>query len=144
MSGKRKLETTISAVHEEKKPRDSQSVIDHSSGATSTNTMATPTSVQKSPQPLLDTTNSPQGATTPKRIKVTPLQPGQPIPSVPQTSTPALPVIPLHPQQNATSSPVTAPPSVVTPGTAPEGGQMQQTPTLMALSHCIKPVLLHA
>ena len=45
MSGKRKLETTVSAVHEEKKPKDCQSIIDHSSGAISTNTMTTPTSV---------------------------------------------------------------------------------------------------
>ena len=80
MSGKRKLETTVSAVHKEKKPRDSQTIIVHSSGATSKDTMTTPTSIQNSPQPLLDTTNSPQGAAQPKRIKVTPLQPGQPIP----------------------------------------------------------------
>ena len=82
MSGKRKSETTISAVHEEKKPKDFQSIIDHSSGATSTNTMATPTSViQNSPQTLLNTTNSPPGTPQPKRIKAAPLQPGQPIPS---------------------------------------------------------------
>ena len=82
MSGKRKLETTVSAVHEEKKPKDCQSIIDHSSGATSTNNMATPTSVtQNSPQTLLNTTNNPPGTQQPKRIKVTPLQPGQPIPS---------------------------------------------------------------
>ena len=144
MSGKRKSETTISAAHEEKKPKDSQSIIVHSSGATSTNTMTTPTSVQNSLQPLLDTTNSPQGAAQPKRIKATtPLQPEQPIPSVPQSSTPTLSMTPLPPQQNATPSPVTAPPLAVTPGTAPEGGQGQQIPTLMAFSHCIKPVLLH-
>ena len=170
MSGKRKSETTISAVHEEKKPKDFQSIIDHSSGATSTNTMATPTSViQNSPQTLLNTTNRLPGTQLPKKIKATtitatPLQPGQPIPSgtsvfmsggktycipkstleknklqlqqqqqqqqqkqkqqhqqplVPQTSTPTLPVTPLPPQQNATPSPITAPPCAVTPGTEP-------------------------
>ena len=82
MSGKRKLETTISTVHVEKKPRDSQSIIDHSSGVTSTNTMTAPTSViQNSSQTLLNTTNSPPGTQQPKKIKVTPFQPGQPIPS---------------------------------------------------------------
>ena len=82
MSGKRKSESTISAAHEEKKPKDSQSIIVHSSGATSTKTMTTPTSViQNSSQTLLNTTNSPPGTQQPKRIKVTPLQPGQPIPS---------------------------------------------------------------
>ena len=82
MSGKRKLETTISAAHEEKKSKDGQSNIDHSSGVISTNTMTTPTSViQNSSQTLLNTTNSPPGTQQPKRIKVTPLQPGQPIPS---------------------------------------------------------------
>ena len=87
MSGKRKLETTVSAVHEEKKPKDSQSIIDDSSGATSTKTMTTPTSViQNSPQTLLNTTNRLPGTQQPKKIKATtitatPLQPGQPIPS---------------------------------------------------------------
>ena len=82
MSGKRKRksETTISAAHEEKKPKDSQSINVHSSGATSTNTLTTPTSiVQNSSQPLLNTTNNPPGTQQPKRIKATPLQPGQPI-----------------------------------------------------------------
>ena len=99
MSGKRKSESTISAPHEEKKPKDSQSIIVHSSEPTSTNTMTTPTSVQNSLQPLLDTTNSLQGAAQPKRIKINHLQPEQPIPPVPQTSTPTLPVAPLPPQQ---------------------------------------------
>ena len=55
MSGKRKSESTISAPHEEKNPKDSQSIIVHSSGATSTKTMTTPTSViQNSPQTLLN------------------------------------------------------------------------------------------
>ena len=81
MSGKRKSETTISAAHEVKKPKNSQSIIDHSSGVTSTNTMTAPTSViQNSSQTLLNTTNSPPGTQQPKRIKATPLQPGQPIP----------------------------------------------------------------
>ena len=82
MSGKRKRksETTISAAHEEKKPKDSQSINVHSSGATSTNTLTTPTSiVQNSSHPLLNTTNNPPGTQQPKRIKATPLQPGQPI-----------------------------------------------------------------
>ena len=170
MSGKRKRksETIISAAHEEKKPKDSQSIIVHSSGATSTNTMTTPTSfIQNSPQTLLNTTNSPPGTQQPKKInsiKATPLQPGQPIPSgtsvfmsggktycipkesiiaqqhhqhkvqlqqqqpsVPQTSTPALPLTPL---QNVFPISFTATPSAVTPGTAPEGGQGQQTPTI--------------
>ena len=79
MSGKRKSETTISAA--QKKTKDSQSIIVHSSGATSTKTMTTPTSViQNSPQTLLNTTNSPPDTQQPKRIKATPLQPGQPIP----------------------------------------------------------------
>ena len=43
--------------------------------------MTTPTSViQNSPQPLPNTTNSPQGTQQPKRIRANPLQPGQPIP----------------------------------------------------------------
>ena len=58
MSGKRKSESTISAAHEEKKPKDSQSIIVHSSGATSTKTMTTPTSViQNSPQTHLNVVN---------------------------------------------------------------------------------------
>ena len=90
MSGKRKSESTISAAHEEKKPKDSQSIIVHSSGATSTKTMTTPTSViQNSPQTLLNTTNRLPGTQQPKKINsikattitATPLQPGQPIPS---------------------------------------------------------------
>ena len=86
MSGKRKSESTISAAHEEKKPKDSQSIIVHSSGATSTKTLTTPTSViQNSPQTLLNTaTNSPPGSQQPKMvnlIKATPLQPEHPIPS---------------------------------------------------------------
>ena len=78
-------------------------------------------------------------------------------PPVPQSSTPTLPVTalsamesssaaflsstneidsltsaitPLPPQQNATPIPVTAPPSAVTPGTASEGGQGQQSPII--------------
>ena len=97
MLGKRKrnLETTIFAAQEEKKPKDCQSDTVYSGGAIPTNSMTTPTSIiQNSPQPLLDTTNSPQGAAQPKRIKVTPLQPEQPIPPVPQTSTPTLLVTP--------------------------------------------------
>ena len=35
MTGKRKSEATISAAQEEKKPKDSQSITVHSSGATS-------------------------------------------------------------------------------------------------------------
>ena len=62
----------------------SRSIIVHPSGATSTNTMTTPTSVmQNSPKTLPNTTNSPQGQGTPqqpKSIVATPLQPGQPIP----------------------------------------------------------------
>jgi hypothetical protein len=81
MSGKRKSEATISAAHEEKKPKDSQSIIVHSNGATSTKTITSPTSViQNSPQTLLNTTNSLPGTQQPKRIKATPLHPGQPIP----------------------------------------------------------------
>jgi hypothetical protein len=159
MSGKRKSETTVSAVHEEKKPKDGQSIIDHSSGATSTKTMTTPTSViQNSPQTLLNTTNSLPGIQQPKRIpsiKATPLKPGQSKPPgtsvfmsggktycIPKESMLAflsstnkidyLPsvITPLPPQQNATPSTVTAPPSAVTPGTVPEGGQGQQTRTI--------------
>ena len=55
MSEKRKSESTICAGHEEKKPKDSRSSIVHSSEATSTKTMTTPTSViQNSPQTLLN------------------------------------------------------------------------------------------
>ncbi len=53
MSGKRNLETTTSAAHEEKKPKDSQSIIVHSSRVTSINTMSASTSViQNSSQTL--------------------------------------------------------------------------------------------
>ena len=84
MSEKRKSESTICAGHEEKKPKDSRRSIVHSSEATSTKTMTTPTSViQNSPQTHLNTNNSPPGSQQPEMInsiKATPLQPGQPIP----------------------------------------------------------------
>ena len=71
MSEKRKSESTISAGHEEKKPKDSRSSIVHSSEATSTKTMTTPTSViQNSPQTHLNTKQQPAWFSTTRDDKL--------------------------------------------------------------------------